>query len=86
MKRNAFKLLAEKYSIVSESVAGVTEGSSASKEQVLHSVTNLIDNNLFVNGIEIQTHYGNVVLPVIEIWEQDGTIKISVDHSKLEGQ
>ena len=33
------------------------------------------------NSIEIQSHYGNVVLPIIEIWKQDGVLKISVEDS-----
>lgn len=59
--------------------------SEASGEQALQSVTNFIDDRP-INSIEIQTHYGNIVLPIVEVWVQDEVLKISVDHSKLEGQ
>ena len=35
-----------------------------------------------VESIEVTTHYGNMVLPMVEIWEQDGVLKISVDVSQ----
>lgn len=31
-----------------------------------------------IDSIQIQTHYGNVNLPIREIWVQDGVLKISV--------
>ena len=35
-----------------------------------------------IAAVEVVTHYGNMVLPIIEIWEQDGVLKISVDVSQ----
>lgn len=35
-----------------------------------------------IDSIEITTHYGNMVLPIIEVWEQDSVLKISVDVSQ----
>jgi hypothetical protein len=35
-----------------------------------------------IGSVEITTHYGNMVLPMVEIWEQDGVLKISVDVSQ----
>lgn len=31
-----------------------------------------------VDSVQVQTHYGNITLPVREIWAQDGILKISV--------
>ena len=35
-----------------------------------------------IGSIEIITHYGNMVLPIVEVWEQDSVLKISVDVSQ----
>ena len=35
-----------------------------------------------IGSIEITTHYGNMVLPIVEVWEQDSVLKISVDVSQ----
>ena len=35
-----------------------------------------------IAAVEVTTHYGNMVLPMVEIWEQDGVLKISVDVSQ----
>ena len=46
---------------------------------------NIIQDKLEIGSIaavEVTTHYGNMVLPIIEIWEQDGVLKISVDVSQ----
>jgi hypothetical protein len=58
-----------------ENAQPVKEGSD---DGLLNAIKNNIDN---VQSIEIQTHYGNTVLPVIEVWVQDGVLKLSVDHS-----
>lgn len=47
-------------------------------DNLLDAIKNKIDN---VQSIEVQTHYGNTVLPIIEVWVQDGVLKISVDQS-----
>lgn len=50
---------------------------------------NIIQNKLEIGSIaavEVVTHYGNMVLPIIEIWEQDGVLKISVDVSQHLGK
>lgn len=47
--------------------------------QVYASVAKMIEANPNINSIEIQSHYGNMVLPVVEIWKQNGIIKISVE-------
>lgn len=48
-------------------------------DRTLNAVKKYIND---VNSIEIQTHYGNMVLPVVEIWKENGVLKISVDTSK----
>ncbi len=68
MKRDAYKLLAEKYQQINETTG----------EQAMQSVRKLSE---VTNSIEIQSHYGNVVLPIVEIWKQDGVLKISVEDS-----
>ena len=68
MKRDAYKLLAAKYQQINETTG----------EQAMQSVRKL---SQVTNSIEIQSHYGNVVLPIIEIWKQDGVLKISVEDS-----
>ena len=35
-----------------------------------------------IAAVEVTTHYGNMVLPIVEIWEQDSVLKISVDVSQ----
>ena len=51
----------------------------ATGNQVYISVTKILEANPNINSIEIQSHYGNMVLPVVEIWKQDGVLKISVE-------
>lgn len=51
----------------------------ATGNQVYASITKMLEANPNINSIEIQSHYGNMVLPVIEIWKQGGVLKISVE-------
>lgn len=51
----------------------------ATGNQVYNSVVKMLETNAGINSIEIQSHYGNIVLPVVEIWKQDGVLKISVE-------
>jgi len=37
-----------------------------------------------LKNIKIQTHNGNVDLPIMEMWVQDNGIVISVNHSGLQ--
>ena len=46
---------------------------------------NIIQSKLEIGSIaavEVTTHYGNMVLPIVEVWEQNGVLKISVDVSQ----
>ena len=52
-----------------------------SGDKLLDAIKQHIDN---VQSVEVQTHYGNKVLPIIEVWVQDGVLKLSVDHSAAE--
>ena len=52
------------------------------KEEPSDNLLDAIKNNIdSVQSVEVQTHYGNTVLPIIEVWVQDGVLKISVDQS-----
>jgi len=42
----------------------------------------ITDPSLSADKIEVQTHFGDEVLPIVEIWVQDGTIKIAVEQTK----
>jgi hypothetical protein len=53
-----------------------------SPEQVLQAVANYLNEP--VSKLEIQTHYGIIVLPVVEVWAQDGVIKLSVATEQIE--
>ena len=72
-------LLTEKYLNLRNVMEAV--GGHITPEQAF----NIIQSKLEIGSIaavEVVTHYGNMVLPMVEVWEQDGVLKISVDVSQ----
>ena len=63
----------------------VTEASTNDgADNMLMRAQKLIESNPNLNNITIQTHNGNIELPIMEMWVQDGVLKISVNHSSLQ--
>ena len=56
------------------------KGATASPEQVAEIVKRHAEDNNF-ERIVISTHYGNISLPVVEIWASEGTLNISVEET-----
>ena len=74
-------LISEAYNKVNQ----VTEASTNDgTDNMLMRAQKLIESNPNLNNITIQTHNGNIELPIMEMWVQDGVLKISVDHSSLQ--
>ena len=74
-------LISEAYNKVNQ----VTEASTNDgADNMLMRAQKLIESNPNLNNITIQTHNGNIELPIMEMWVQDGVLKISVDHSSLQ--
>ena len=74
------KLIAEAYNKVNQ----VTEASTNGDDNMLMRAQKLIESNPNLNNITIQTHNGNIKLPIMEMWVQDNGIVISVNHSSLQ--
>lgn len=53
------------------------EASNTGDVEALDNIKKIIENS-FVDSIQIQTHYGNIDLPIREVWVQDEVLKISV--------
>jgi hypothetical protein len=74
------KVLAEKYIQMNESEMeqGDPQSKVLSPGQALYHTQQL---SLAGNptGLEIITHHGNIVLPIVEVWNQDGVIRLSVE-------
>jgi hypothetical protein len=69
--RNQYKILQEAYKgILKEDVAPERLG------EILHT---LAQNYETPDKVVIQTHYGDEVLPVKEVWRDKNTLYISVD-------
>ena len=74
-------LISEAYNKVNQ----VTEASTNDgADNMLMRAQKLIESNPNLNNITIQTHNGNIELPIMEMWVQDGVLKISVNHSSLQ--
>jgi hypothetical protein len=74
-------LISEAYNKVNQ----VTEASTNDgADNMLMRAQKLIESNPNLNNITIQTHNGNIELPIMEMWVQDNGIVISVDHSGLQ--
>ena len=74
-------LISEAYNKVNK----VTEASTNDgANNILMRAQKLIESNPNLNNITIQTHNGNIDLPIMEMWVQDNGIVISVDHSGLQ--
>ena len=74
-------LISEAYNKVNQ----VTEASTNDgADNMLMRAQKLIESNPNLNNITIQTHNGNIKLPIMEMWVQDNGIVISVDHSGLQ--
>ena len=74
-------LISEAYNKVNQ----VTEASTNDgTDNMLMRAQKLIESNPNLNNITIQTHNGNIELPIMEMWVQDGVLKISVNHSSLQ--
>lgn len=74
-------LISEAYNKVNK----VTEASTNDgANNILMRAQKLIESNPNLNNITIQTHNGNIELPIMEMWVQDNGIVISVDHSGLQ--
>jgi len=71
---------------------GVVEGSESDthgeveneETTELSNLHKMIMDRPNLKNIKIQTHNGNVDLPIMEMWVQDNGIVISVDHSGLQ--
>jgi len=74
--------------LISEAYYKVNQFTEASTndgaDNMLMRAQQLIESNPNLNNITIQTHNGNVELPIMEMWVQDGVLKISVNHSSLQ--
>lgn len=67
------RLIAEKYRTISENVT---------PERLAEILSNRAQNYESPQRVVIQTHYGDEVLPIIEVWDHQGTLYISVDAQK----
>lgn len=53
------------------------EANDVGDVEALDNIKKIIENSS-VDSIQIQTHYGNITLPIREVWVQDEVLKISV--------
>ena len=74
-------LISEAYNKVNQVTEASTNGDA---NNMLMRAQKLIESNPNLNNITIQTHNGNIKLPIMEMWVQDGVLKISVNHSSLQ--
>jgi len=74
-------LISEAYYKVNQFTEASTNDGS---DNMLMRAQKLIESNPNLNNITIQTHNGNIELPIMEMWVQDGVLKISVNHSSLQ--
>ena len=57
---------------------------NAEENNMLMNLKGLLEDNPSLKNIKIQTHNGNISLPVMEMWVQDGVLMLSVNHSNLD--
>lgn len=75
-------LISEAYNKVNK-VTEASTSNGASNTSNYKLMTDLIESNPSIENIEVITNHGNVVLPIVEMWVQDGVLKVSIDHSPL---
>ena len=70
-----YKVLAEKYNLLSEEE--VPSSNHFTPEDIAEALKGFVQDN-DIKAVEVQSHYGNRVLPISEMWVENGTLHISV--------